>query len=210
MSTPILAWWIAPDDMLMSHGDGRPVVMGETVTVEPPLELCKRGLHASLLPLDALAYRKGRNVVRVELSGEMLCGTDKLCAQHRKHLWVVDAQKLLVEFSCWCARRAILVAHMIDPQVLACVETVDRWLRGEATLGEVLIARNAAHAAADAPASAAAYAASAAAAAYAAAYAAYAYADAADARAKMHRDCAAAVRAVISFETVWQRIESQP
>ncbi len=116
-----------------------------------------------------------------------------------------EGRKGLVLAACACARLALphftkLYPH--DGRVLACIETAERWARGEATLAELRQARSAADDAADAAAAAdaayaadaAAYAAAAAdAAAYtAAAAAAYAAdADAADADAAAYVDAAA-------------------
>ena len=124
-----------------------------------------------------------------------------------------DDRKRLVFAACRCARLAL--PHTKDPRVLACIETCERWSRGEATIQELYkadaFAASDAYAAAFAASAAfaaasAAYAAASAAsdsfAAFAAAfaasdagYAAYAAADyAAAARLECYRDCAAIVR----------------
>ena len=51
----IIGYWFAAGDTL-PHGDDRRVVIGETLTVEPPIIPCKHGLHASVDPFDALQY----------------------------------------------------------------------------------------------------------------------------------------------------------
>jgi hypothetical protein len=123
------------------------------------------------------------------------------------------ARKPLVLIACECARLAL--PHTKDPRVLACIETTEKWARGEATIEDVRTARRAAYAAAEAAiedvrtvrfaAYAAAEAAvsaaeaavsaavSAAEAAVSAAYAAVSAASA-DARAKTHKQCADIVR----------------
>ena len=102
-----------------------------------------------------------------------------------------EGRRRLVIAACECARLALPYAK--SPTVLICIETAEKWSRGEATIEQVHEARR--NAAADAYA---AYAAAAAAAAYAAAaaddayaYAAYAYAAAA-AAAYAYADAAAA------------------
>ena len=88
-------------------------------------------------------------------------------------------RKIIVLAACDCARLALPFTK--DPRVLACIETTERWTRGEVNLDELRTGRSTAYAyAADAAADAYAAAAAAAdAAADAAAYAAYAAADAA-------------------------------
>jgi hypothetical protein len=88
-------------------------------------------------------------------------------------LWFASRRNVkretLVLAACECARLAL--PHTKDPRVLACIETTERWCRGEATILQVREARAYAYA-------------------YAAAYAAYA-ADAADADAAAAADAAA-------------------
>ena len=116
-----------------------------------------------------------------------------------------EKRKPLVLAACECARLAL--PYTKDERVLKCIEIVEAWTRGEASLEQVRAAADAADAAADADAAAAAAdAAAAAAAAYAAAdaaadayadaaAAAAAYAAAADAaRSKILKQCADIVR----------------
>ena len=93
-------------------------------------------------------------------------------------------RKLIVGLACRFARTALPFVKPGEERPLRCIETVEAWLKGEATIEQVRTARAAAYAAA--AAAYAAYAADAAAYAYAyaadaAADAAYAYAYAADA-----------------------------
>ena len=78
MSETVQGWWFAirSDPVRLPHGDGRAVVVGETLSVEEPIVLCERGLHASVKPLDALRYAPGTIVARVELSGRVIRGDD--------------------------------------------------------------------------------------------------------------------------------------
>ena len=80
-------------------------------------------------------------------------------------------RKIVVFAACQCARLALKYVTKGEGRPLRCIETTEAWTRGDATLEEVLAARRAAYASADA----AAY--------DAAAYAAYASAASADAAA---------------------------
>ena len=143
-------------------------------------------------------------------------------------------RKLVVLVACDCARLALPIwqkRYPEDGRVPACIDTVERWTRGEATIEDVRAARRAAYDAA-AYADAAAYdaAAYAAAAAYDAAYAAvYAAAAAAAAaaydaaaaaydaaaaarraqRASTLRQCADLTRARITWDTVERALAAQ-
>jgi hypothetical protein len=116
-----------------------------------------------------------------------------------------EGRKKLVLCACECARLALPIfenRYLNDGRVRKCIETAERWAKGEATIEELRQARSAAYAA-YAAAAYAAYVAADAADAYAAAYAAAAYAAdayaadayAADAaRAKALAECADIVR----------------
>ena len=100
-------------------------------------------------------------------------------------------RKTIAMSACACAREAL--RHTRDPRVLACIETVEAWCRGAATIEAVRAARRTAD---DAYAAAAA---ANAAAAYAAANAAYAAAAAAAAAADAAAAAAAAANAADAY-----------
>jgi hypothetical protein len=135
MSDKVLGWLWLP-----AHAKIR---VGQTLTAEGPLELWGNGLHASQRALDALQYAEGTTICRVELSGEILEGQDRLCAQHCKVLAIADATTVLHEFVCWCAEQDLLrereAGREPNERSWAAVETKHKWLKGEAT-GEELAA----------------------------------------------------------------------
>jgi len=53
-SDTMLGWWFAPSSLWLPYGDGRSVVVGETLIVEPPLTMCQHGLLGLVLPLVLL------------------------------------------------------------------------------------------------------------------------------------------------------------
>ena len=72
----------------------------------PPLtpELCSSGYHASEKLSDALSYAPdGRSLALVELGGEIIRGSDKLCAATRRVLARIDIHPLLVDYANDCA-----------------------------------------------------------------------------------------------------------
>ena len=180
--------------------DGRLAVLGLRYTHEGPLELCESGLHASTRAVDALRYAPGSVACRVECSGRLRYGYDKLVCSARTILAMDDAEELLWRFACDCAARAIELygSDLTEDQRDACWTAIAMrlaWLEGLADdqmLRDAASAATAAYfasaaayasvataaAAADADADAAAAAADAAAATYAY-YAAYAAAAAA-------------------------------
>jgi hypothetical protein len=95
----IQAWYFATEERKLGYDDNRPIVVGETHTVDRKPVLCEQGLHASERIIDALNYAQGPILYRVELSGQIVRGDDKLVATSRKYLWKLDATEILREFA---------------------------------------------------------------------------------------------------------------
>ena len=131
----ILAWHFLRDDRRLQFSPCTLVEPGQTLRVEPPLRMCRHGLHASIRPIDALQYAPGDMVCRVRLSGVILTDEDKLCASERTVLWMADAARTLRAFACWCAEQALererAEGHEPDPRSWAAIEAQRAWLRGE-------------------------------------------------------------------------------
>src|SRR6266700_865831 len=126
----MIGYWFAAGTTL-PNGDGRAVVIGETLTVDPPLVMCEHGLHASVYPYDALQYAKGNLLYKVRLSGEILTDEDKCCATERSALAMIDATVILRLFS---RRQALSVIHLWNPPTVArqYLETGDEMIRAAA------------------------------------------------------------------------------
>lgn len=92
----ILAWHFVGDTL--RDGSAIPAD-GEWIKVSTPLSLCNHGLHAILNPFDALQYAPGSTLCRVALRGEIVHGTDKLCASERMIICRMDAKELLRYFA---------------------------------------------------------------------------------------------------------------
>lgn len=134
----ILGWHFAHVDGTPAHGRlPEPVATGAVFEVAPPLIMCKRGLHASVMAIDALKYAQGPLVSRVRCSGEILEQDDKLCCSSREHLWVVDATRTLHEFALEVAEGALTrereAGREPDERLWAALEVKRRWLAGAAT-----------------------------------------------------------------------------
>ena len=98
------AWYFSNGDRRLRNGDGREIKLGETHEVSGEIEMCSHGLHASKKLMDALYYAPGTIVYRVELSGEIKKGEDKLVAQKRTYLsGGIDVSETLRKFARMCA-----------------------------------------------------------------------------------------------------------
>jgi hypothetical protein len=100
-------YWHFALDSQRTRYDDRPIVVGQTMRVDPPIELCERGLHASERAIDALSYAPGAYVCLVELGGTIIHGADKSVATERKVVAAADATELLFQFSIDVAARAM-------------------------------------------------------------------------------------------------------
>ena len=142
------AWHFLCEDRRTQH-TGELVEAGTVLRASAkPLRLCAYGLHASEKALDALHFAPGPVVCRVELSGDILRGTDKVCASERKVLSVDTADPVLHEFACWCAERALTQVVHPDPRSVDAIAAKRVGVRGEAMEAAVRAAREASTAAA--------------------------------------------------------------
>lgn len=130
---PVLAWHFLRESRRLRYDSDVVVFAGQTLTVEPPLVLCKRGLHGSIRALDALRYAPGPIVCRVEMFGGLIHGTDKFVAQHRKVLWLADASEVLHTYACDVAEQALNDAGVTDERSRNAIAVKRRWIKGEAT-----------------------------------------------------------------------------
>lgn len=125
------AWhWLRADGCL-NYKPHTKVVVGETLKIDLPIELCARGFHASEGALDALRYAPGPICCRVELGGTIKTGNDKVVATERTVLWMFDATPVLHEMACISAETALLIANVDDTRCWEAIEAKRAWLRGE-------------------------------------------------------------------------------
>ena len=114
MSNKILAWHFLNNNKKLGHGDGRAVVKGRILKCKGPIMLCECGLHASIKVLDALycSTSSQRSLCRVELSGDILFGDNKVVASERKvitRLNTKQTENILREFACRVAEDVLPV-----------------------------------------------------------------------------------------------------
>ena len=107
----VLAWHFTGDKL--RNGEAIPK-QGEWLEIDGKPIMCKRGLHASRHPYDALKHAPGAALHRVRLDGTILIGNDKLVATRRKIIWTLPPeimQPLMWDFVRYCARS---VLHLWD------------------------------------------------------------------------------------------------
>lgn len=157
----MLAWHFLRNDRKLNYPPHTLVKVGQKLTVKPPLKLCTWGLHASKRAIDALQYAPGSIACRVELSGEILEGDDKVCATERTVLKMIDATNILHEFACCCAEEVLLrereAGREPDRRSWAAIEAKHKWLKGQITDEELRAAESAAWSAAESAAWSAAW-----------------------------------------------------
>ena len=125
------AWHFVKKDRRLRYDDNRTVKAGRTYTAKGKLEMCRNGMHASEDILDALKYAPGPVVCLVDLSGEILKDTNKICARHRKVLGTKNIEKILHEFTCRCAERALREARVTDKRSWGAIKAKRLWVAGE-------------------------------------------------------------------------------
>jgi len=141
----VLAWHFLPDDGQLRYPLNHRLVKvkpRQTLKVTGRLEICRRGLHASRRLIDALEYAPGSLLERVELSGDMIKGHDKICARERTCLWLLDCTKLLHEFACRCAEDVLRMTGVSNEQCWNAIKAKRKWIDGIINDDELETVRN--------------------------------------------------------------------
>ena len=136
------AWYFSNGDRRLRHGDGREIRIGETHEVSGEIEMCIHGLHASKKLMDAIYYAPGTIVYRVELSGKIEKGGDKLVAQKRTYLsGGIDVSETLRKFARMCALDVVDMWEAPDI-VIQYLKAGDKSIRDAAYGATLATARN--------------------------------------------------------------------
>lgn len=150
----VLAWHFLPANRRLRHGDQRLVELGVPIEVKGPPILWKRGLYASLQPLNALCYAQGPIACRVELDGDILQDSAKLVATWRTVVAWCNATKLLHRFACDMATTVLDFVKergfIIDERSRTAIAVKRAWLKGAVNNKKLDAAWSAAHTAAKA------------------------------------------------------------
>ena len=123
MSTINGVWHFCANDKKLGYGDGRAIIVGQTLSVPGPTVLCEHGMHWSRRCLDALNYAPGAVLTYCEVWGDIKEEGDKGVSTHRKVVAMVDVEHLLRSFARHCATE-VFYKHFKKGQHPA----VDRWL----------------------------------------------------------------------------------
>ena len=150
------AWHFLQDNGLAQHGYLGIIEVGKTYKVDGDPIPCKHGLHASKRLIDALQYATGSLLCRVEMGGKIANEVDKVCAQERTVIWMMDISTILHNFACDEAERVMLAQTTRDPRIMEAIRVKRLWIKGQATDAELDAARAAGRAAGRAAAWAAA------------------------------------------------------
>lgn len=150
--TTTVAWHFLPNDSKTQFDPRIPVSVGTVLEVPADrVKLCKYGLHASSRIIDALQYAPGAMLCRVQLSGKILQGDDKLVASRREVLAMADATAILHEMAWWSAEQCL--QNIKDDQhraaARAAIDATRGYLAGKVTAKELSAAESAARSAAE-------------------------------------------------------------
>lgn len=122
-------WHFLPEDRRLTHGDGRAVTVGQTLTC-PLATMAGAGLHASPRALDALSCAPGPVVCWVKLSGTVYGDATRLVATERTVLAMADATAVLHRVAVDWARELLDGLGEIDPRCVRALRTKVRWVDG--------------------------------------------------------------------------------
>jgi hypothetical protein len=127
----MLAWHFLRDDRRLQFSPHRLVKVGQKLTFKRKPIPCHAGLHASVKLSDALKYAPGPILCRVKLGGMIVPhNDDKVAAQERTCLGMVDASRLLHELALKCAYKALALAKDKDQKIRKLLRAKRLWLDG--------------------------------------------------------------------------------
>ena len=132
--------WLLSDNRTAVQNTPWPVAVGEWTNPEIPV-LCKSGWHA-MYERDVLTHlpaRAGAKLWRVEVSGEIVEGDDKIAATAMRLLYCLGetTDSNLRLFACDVAEDALSLVESPDPRSLAAIEVARRYAVGAATRDEL-------------------------------------------------------------------------
>lgn len=105
---PREGWWFSAE-MKLPHGDDRPIVAGEKLSVKGKLVICKNALHGSFDPFYALKYAPGKLLHKCLFDGSRIEDYDKIGSRYRTVLATRDATTMLRQFA---REQALGVIHL--------------------------------------------------------------------------------------------------
>lgn len=149
MSEFVMAWhWLRKSkkgNLLLRNGRKAPAI-GVPLEYKGRVKMCESGLHASRRAIDALGYIPDEATVlcRVRCKDVVAEGDNKLVCRKRTIVQTFNCEKLLHEFACRCAERALTRAKVTDERSWNAIKVKRAWLKGEATDAELASARAAA------------------------------------------------------------------
>ena len=136
------------------NGKDRDWKIGEW-RIEKDINICYRGFHASMTPLQALGYVPGEVLALVEVKGESIIQEDKECWSEMRIIKAYQWEKKdSVALSIFAAELCIENYEKVypnDPIPRNAIEAAERWL-AEPTKGNESAAWSAAESAAEAAA----------------------------------------------------------
>lgn len=95
-------YWHFTEDLKLSHGDDRPIVVGETLSVDGEIRVCANGLHGASDIVEAffcacmvVNTREIKYVSWVEIWGDLIDSGDKVCGRYRKVLSITSCERFL-------------------------------------------------------------------------------------------------------------------
>lgn len=102
----IKAWHFITPQGILRYADRRKVKPGEwfkyiTRDYWKKLQMCSCGMHASKDLFDAMKFAHifGGILCRVELKGDRIYASNKICAEYRKVVWMIDLDPLFYDIA---------------------------------------------------------------------------------------------------------------
>jgi len=140
----VKAYKFLKDNMESGSGNEPAWKVGEERTFAGTIKLCESGYHSSPSFYDALQYARGNIACIVEVSKPVEKQGDKQVSKTLKIVTAYNAEKVLRNWACDCAERALKKAKVTDEKSWNAIKVARLYNAGEATVNELAAARSAA------------------------------------------------------------------
>lgn len=133
MSNEINAWHFLNKECQLRYRTQELVEVGKKYYASGPLAICKNGMHACIRVIDALQYAPGYTLCYVTCGGDIVQHGNELCSRWRRVERMMDATKLLHEFSCNIAEEMLQITKITEQQLFDAIATKRAWINGKGT-----------------------------------------------------------------------------
>lgn len=108
--------------------------------IEGKIEICSRGFHASLTPIDSLKNNFGTRMFYAEARGELVIQNNIVGASEMRLMKEIP-KEVLQKYAIWCAKDVVKYyeqRYPNDTRVYECIQAVENFISGKIDMSELM------------------------------------------------------------------------